>query len=327
MRELDIVVVGYNVRDFIKPCLESIFSCGDKVSFKCYYVDDGSKDATADLVENSFPQVEVIRNKENMGWGAACNRGMEKGDSDFILLVNSDVTINKDALDAPVEYFRKNPDVGAIGGRIYLPDGRLQKECMCRAFPTLLSEFISLTVLDRVFKTNRFFGQYKMLYLDYDKEVEVDQPSGTYLAIRRKAIDDIGFLDERYRFYYDDADWSYRLKKRGWRQMFIPDGSVIHYGTPHGGKTISQMGYEVITRRVTNKLYFFRKNYGRLGYYLLRPIVFIEVLAKLFVFLVYYVTKQGKEKSMALRNIKAFSKAIEICLRPLPDYYRMQENE
>ncbi len=263
----------------MEKCLNSIYQREHKTSFKVYYVDNGSTDGTAGYVKEYFPQVELILNERNLGFAPANNQAIARGKGKYVLLLNSDAELLDDAIDNGVAYLDTHPEVGIVGARVLNPDGTLQKGCMCRTFPTLMTEFIALCGLDRLLPRSKFFGRYKMSYFDFKTAIEVDQAGGPYILARREIFDKVGLLDEGYGAYYEDVDWCYKASKKGWKGIYLPDVRIIHYG----GQTYSSFGPQIVAKRIRSKMRFFKKNYGALSFFILRVFIFFELLIKILV--------------------------------------------
>jgi len=172
--------------------------------------------------------VNVIENKENVGFAKANNQAIAKCTGDYILLLNPDTLILQNAVEKMVDFMDRNPTVGICGCKVLNKDGTLQLACR-RSIPTPNVAFFRLTGLSKLFPHSKIMAKYNLTYLDPDKPHEVDAVSGAFLMIRRKVIDDIGKLDERFFMYGEELDWCLRAKKAGWTVMYYSDAEIIHY--------------------------------------------------------------------------------------------------
>jgi GT2 family glycosyltransferase len=135
------------------------------------------------------------------------------------------------------------------------PDGSPQRSV--RGFPTPASVAVEALGLSRIFPGARRLSAYRMPWFDYDQEAEVDQPMGTFLLIPRKTLDDVGLLDERFPIFFNEVDWCYRARRKGWKIVYWPGIEVVHYGGGSTKQVRAKMAWE--SRR--GLLDFYRKHY------------------------------------------------------------------
>ena len=136
--------------------------------------------------------------------------------------------MQEDTLHVMVDLMDRHMEVGAAGCKILNPDGSLQLACR-RSIPTPMSAFFKLTGLSRIFPKSRRIGAYNMTYLDPDVMADVDAVSGSFMFVRREAIDQVGLLDETFFMYGEDLDWLYRMRQIGWRVCYVPATRIVHY--------------------------------------------------------------------------------------------------
>ena len=261
MADISIIIISWNVEKLLKECLTSIFSNQEDLRLEVYVVDNASKDNSCAMVSKEFPQVNLIRNKGNMGFTKANNQAIKAASGKYIFLLNPDTVILPGALKQMQLFMENNPKCGALGPKLLNPDGTLQLSC--RSFPTLGSQFITTFYLDILFPKSRIFGKYLMSYWAHDSISEVDQPMGAALFIRKEALVQAGLFDENIFILFDEVELCYRIKKAGWKIFFLPQAQIIH----HGGQSFKQwkgirksLGGSYIWRKSRN--YFFRKHYG-----------------------------------------------------------------
>ena len=240
--KLSIIIVNFNTKDLLKNCLDSIFKGLKKsvVSFEVLVVDNASTDESVEMVKNRFPKIKLIKNKENLGFSKANNKGVKIAKGECILLLNPDTIIPKETLPFMVDFMDKNKDVGIATCRVELPSGELDDACH-RGFPTPWNAFCHFLGLGRLFPQSKFFNGYHLGYQNMDEIHEVDACVGAFLLIRRRAGEEVGWLDEDYFWYGEDLDFCFRIKKGGWKIIFVPKVKIIHYkGAASGIKNHSQ---------------------------------------------------------------------------------------
>jgi GT2 family glycosyltransferase len=190
-------------------------------------VDNASSDGTPDVVEREFPAVKLIRNRENLGFARGNNIGVKESTGKYVSLINSDVVASQGCLDQLLEYMEHHPDIGVLGPKMIMPDGSVGASCM--SFPTVANWFWRALALDTIFKRSRRFGAYLMTYFPYDRLADVEVLTGWFWVIRREAMEQVGLLDERFFMYGEDIDWCKRFHSAGWRVVFFPRATAIHY--------------------------------------------------------------------------------------------------
>lgn len=235
--DLGIVILNWNTRDLLRECLKTVFA-SEGVTMRVVVVDNASDDGSAAMVRAEFPQAELIVNADNIGYPAGNNIGLRhlgyrgSGAVDanaprYALLLNPDTEVPPSAFADMVAFMDANPQVGAAGPKLILPDGSLDKACR-RSFPTPEVALYHFAGLGRRFPHSPRFARYNMTYLDPDREAEVDSVVGAYMQIRREAIQATGLLDEIFFMYGEDLDWAFRIKRAGWTIVYHPQVVVRH---------------------------------------------------------------------------------------------------
>lgn len=219
-------------------------------------VDNGSTDGTLEMLRRNYPHVRLIANEQNVGFARANNQGLAMSRGQYVLLLNSDAFLRGPALARLVRFMETHPEAGAAGPRLYYDDGTPQRSCW--SFPTLATEFYGALGLDKLFSRSQTFGRYKMTYWDMQDMREVDVVMGACLIIRREAVEQIGYLDERFFMYSEEVDWCYRLRQAGWRVYFVPDAEATHLW----GGTSRVLPVQTLVQLYRSRLLFFRKHYG-----------------------------------------------------------------
>ncbi len=301
--DVSIIIVNWNTKDFLRDCLKSIYENTKNLDYEIFVVDNASGDGSAKMVEEEFPKVKSIKNKENVGFAKANNQVIKESKGKYILLLNPDTIVSTHAIKKMVEFMEDHPDVGVLGPKLLNPDSTLQPSC--RSFPTLLTAFFEETLLNRLFPKNRIIGKYKMGYWKHSDIREVDQPMGSALMVRREAVDEVGLLDEQFYMYYEEVDWCYRIKKRGWKICFIPQAQIIH----HGGAATNKNKSKSLVETYRSMYKFFRKHYGRLSIVLLKSLVMIGLTLKMFILLVLHLTDRKSREDTRLK-LKAMSAVL-----------------
>jgi GT2 family glycosyltransferase len=226
--DVSFVIVSWNARQHLQKCLRSIANTCTGVSHEVIVVDNASSDASLEMVRAEFPDVRVIANTDNVGYGTANNQGTDVAQGRYFALVNSDIEVFAGTLQRLVAFMDANPDVGVLGPRVLNADGTLQPSC--RTFPSLRSWLFRALALDTTFPRSPWFGDQFMTNWSYGEVRDVDILSGCFWLIRRSAHEQVGGLDTRFFMYAEDMDLCLRHRQAGWRVTFLPDAEIIHYG-------------------------------------------------------------------------------------------------
>jgi hypothetical protein len=234
--KLSIIIVNYNSKLQILPCLKSISDIVQKKECEVFVVDNDSTDNSVSAIREFAPWVKIIENKENLGFAKANNQAIRLAQGKYVLLLNPDTEIINSAIEKTIKFIENEPKVDAVTCRVELEGGNMEPACH-RGFPTPWASFCYFTKIDRLFPKSKLLGQYHQTYKNLSEPHEIDCSSGCFYLIRHSTIDRIGLMDEAYFLYGEDVDWSYRIKQAGGKIYFYPDAKIIHYkGTSSGIK-------------------------------------------------------------------------------------------
>ena len=223
------LIVSNDVKPQLLQCLRAFYSTAD-VPVEAIVVDNASSDGSAAAVTDEFPQATVLRESQNLGYGGAANKGLERVRGRFILLLNPDVTVDPQAVGRLADFLLTRQDAGAVGPRILMPDGTLDPESR-RSFPVPRSLFYRTVALSRMFPNSPRFGSHNMGHVDESEVHEIDAGTAACLMLRTAAIDRIGFFDPRYFMSGEDIDLCYRMKMGGWKVFYLPNATAVRHET------------------------------------------------------------------------------------------------
>ncbi len=275
--DLSICIVTYQARDYLQACLRSIVAHTRGVNFEVVVVDNGSTDGTAELLRQDFTGVTLIKNVENRGFTHPANQAMQAAQGDYVLLLNPDTLIYDDAFTLLVGFLQADPQVGIAGPKVLNPDGSLQKPCRrSEARPwDVITYFLGLA--ERFPHDKRFSG-YIMGYLDEDTSHEVQGVSGSCMLIRRAVLDQVGYFDERFFAYQEDADYCLRARKAGWKVYYFPQARVTHFGGQGGSRV---QPYRSIWAWHKSYYLYYRKHFARDYFFVFNGFFYGAMLMKL----------------------------------------------
>lgn len=226
---LSICIVSYQTHHYLNHCLDSIYQASLQRPFEIIVADNGSWDGTSEFLRNEFPQVQLIQNPQNLGYTAAMNQALRLAQGNYLIQLNPDTEVHPAAFDLLADFLDAHPEVGICGPKVLNPDGSLQRSCR-RGESTPLAVIAHFTALDRLFPNNPKLAQYWMSHRNEDEIHEVAGVSGSCMMIRREVVKQIGYLDERFFAYQEDADFCFRARQAGWKVMYVPTAKILHYG-------------------------------------------------------------------------------------------------
>jgi hypothetical protein len=258
MPELSVVVLSWNTRELLLACLAALYAETPRHAREVIVVDNGSADGSAEAVAARFPQVLLLRNRENRLYAAGNNQGVAAASGRFVCTLNSDTEVRPGALDQLVDFLLANRDYGAVAPRLVDPDGTVQRAC--QRFPTLLSALCFDSWWGTWWPGSRVQDRYLMRDFDHLQSRDVPQPPGACFCMATAEWRALGGLDEELSLFYNDVDLSRRLWQAGRRIRYLATAEVMHH---RGASTRNFARMLVLWHR--NRLAYYRKHHGRLA--------------------------------------------------------------
>src|SRR5579872_5763101 len=258
--DISIIIVNYNVREFLRGALESVrrsLAFG-RLTGEVFVVDNASRDGSAEMVRQEFPEVKLNALNENLGFGKANNLAMRQATGEYLLILNPDTILGEDTLLVMVDFMKSHPKAGVSGCKLLNADGSFQISCR-RGFPTPWASFTKLFGLSTFFPNSPRFAQYNLTYLPVDQTYEIDALAGAFMLLSREAFEKTAGFDEDYFMYGEDIDLCYRIKKAGLGVFYVHSTSTIHF---KGESTRRSVLNEVRVFYEAMRI-FVAKHYGR----------------------------------------------------------------
>lgn len=282
--KLSVIIVNYNVKYYLDQCIRSVLrafevmkkasssdsSVNEEVA-EIIVVDNHSADGSVDYLEKRYPQmlypmVRFVRSAHNLGFARANNIAIRQSRGEYVLLLNPDTIVGEDALKASVDFMDAHEDAGAVGVRMLGAQGKRAMESR-RGLPTPMVSFFKMLGFCNRWPHHRLFGKYYMGYLPWDEPCQIEVVSGAYCMLRRKALDEVGLLDEDFFMYGEDIDLSYRVLKGGYHNYYLPV-DILHYK----GESTQKSSFRYVHVFYEAMLIFFRKHYSGMTFLLSLPI-------------------------------------------------------
>jgi GT2 family glycosyltransferase len=277
--ELSVIIVSFNVKDFLRQCLNSVRSASEKTECEIFVVDNNSADGSAEMVKIEFPDVKLMANQDNNGFSVANNQAIKKAAGRFLLLLNPDTIVEKDTFLKCINFMNTHPDAGALGVRMINGEGKFLPESK-RAFPTPRTAFFKTFGLSYLFPGSPVINRYYLPQINIMETSLTEVISGAYMFLRREAINKSGLLDEDFFMYGEDIDLSYRLLQTGYHNYYFPDAEIIHFK----GRSTDSNGYKDVLHFYEAMRIYIRKRsaagiYGSFRFLLIAATRLRELLA------------------------------------------------
>jgi GT2 family glycosyltransferase len=233
--DVSIIIVSYNTADLTLACLASL-QTPDDLEKEIFVVDNASQDNSVARIRERFPQVTVIDNAQNRGFGQANNQALPHCRGRYIIFLNPDTAIAKNTLQKAFLYMDKNPSTGLAGAKILNPDGSLQPSVSYR------------------YPGEKFAGSELQGLAG-----SIACVMGAFMIARRELIDELGGFDEDFFLYGEDQDLAWRIREKGFSIGYIEDAIVFHWG---GQSEVQTPPVALFEKKLKAEYLFYTKHYS-----------------------------------------------------------------
>ncbi len=292
--DLSIIIVNYNTEKLLGECLNSVYENIEGLDFEVFVVDNNSSDNSVAMIKDKFPQVQIIENKRNVGFAGANNQAIKKATGNYVFLLNPDTIVLTNNIKGIIDFMENDDSVGCCGPMVLNKDLTIQRQCK-RGFPTPWTTLTYITGFWRVFSKfswgKKMFGGYFLLNKSDDKKCEVDQISGSAMIVRKKTIESVGLLDEKYVMYWEDSDWCFRIKNAGYKIYYYPDVKIIHYGGQGGSQLHARKNLYHFHR---GSYLFYKKHLSSKYFFLINIIYYIAIFSSFLIKSILNLFKKEK---------------------------------
>ncbi len=226
--KLSVILVNYNVCDYIELALRALIKASESLDVEFILVDNASTDDSKTHLPSLFPQVQFIWLEQNIGFSSANNLALKHVTGSHVLFINPDTMLAENALTECLDQFKHHPETAAVG--IYMIDGNghYLPESK-RGFPDPITSFFKLSGISRFFPKSSVVSRYYLGHLPIDRTASVDVLSGAYMLVSKKMLDRVGGFDEKFFMYGEDIDLSIRVKKTGFKNIYLSSARMLHF--------------------------------------------------------------------------------------------------
>jgi len=264
--EISFIIVNWNTKDLLRGCLDSIAKTVGSLSYEIIVVDNASSDGSADMLAQEYPSVRLIANSENRGFGAANNQGFAVMKGKYALLINTDAVLTEGAVDKLWRFAEANPRAAIVCGQLLNADG--SKQNSVAAFPTLLTLCLNTSLMEYLFP-----GRYPSKRYNHREPLEVESAIGACMMVRKQALTEVSYFDERYFFFFEETDLAFAMKRAGWSVYQVPDARIYHFqGGSIGHNARSRIEF------YRSRYQFLRKWHGTAYYHAAIAVIFLRLL-------------------------------------------------
>lgn len=256
---VDIVIINWNSGDYLHQCIDSIF-IEENISLigTVFVIDNNSSDKSLKKI-TSYEKIEIIRNKENLGFAAGCNQGFKKCNSEYVLLLNPDAQLKQCTLTDCKAFLESNSQVDILGCQLINEEGEVGPSCS--RFPSPSGFLKDALGLPKLFP-KIFIPGILMTDFDHKQGHFVDQVMGAFMFMRTSIFQKVGYFDEQFFVYFEEVDFSKRLADMGGKSYFNSNIKAIHIGE---GTTKSVKAFRLYLS-LQSRLKYARKHFSKMGY-------------------------------------------------------------
>jgi hypothetical protein len=247
---VSIIIVNFNGGEVLLGCLESLEKSSPSIAHEVIVVDNCSTDGSPDLVEQRFPNLLLIRQLQNRGFGAGNNVGARFAKGEFLFLLNPDTILSEDILPHLIEIMQQDATVGIVGPKLLNTDGSLQIS---------VSPALSIAGEYQARKQAKSYQGLRnktLISQKFNDIQEVDIVVGAAFFIRKALFDSIGCFDENFFIYFEESDLCRRVQDNGWKIIYTPKVSLIHLK----GYSYQQIPNTITVEYRRSQIYYYQKH-------------------------------------------------------------------
>ena len=227
MIDVSIIFVSYNTKELTLAAIDSVYTQTQNLSYEIFVVDNNSQDNSAQAISEKYPNIKVIKNEKNLGFGAANNIAIKQAQGKYVFFLNTDTLLLNNAIKILFDFLEKpeNQKIGCCGGNLYDINGN--KNASYGTFMTPIAKFV------KTFKLRYFFPEvHEKMHSDktnkFDETKQVEFIWGADLLIRKELLDKYGAFDEKFFLYYEEVELQKRLLNAGYSAFIVPEAKIMH---------------------------------------------------------------------------------------------------
>ncbi len=257
--DLSIVIITWKMRDLLQKCLTTIYQYTSEIKFEIILIDNNSQDGTVEMIENSFPQIQLIKNEVNRGVAPARNQGLKLALGKYILILDADMELIENSILSLFKFMERTPSCGIVGAK--LVDSYKNLQYSCKRFPSFFALVFRRLENFSLIENSKTLSRHMMKEWDHKSIKEVDYLIGACQFFRKEVIDKIGFYDDKIFYGPEDIDFCLRVWNGGWKVCYFPLTQIIH----HEQRITKNNFFSAITfKHLLGIIYIYLKYKGRI---------------------------------------------------------------
>jgi len=257
--DVSVIIVSYNSEHLLPRTLAALQAGCGQLRLQVVVVDNASRDRSVELLKRDFPNVELIENTTNLGFGRANNQAISRARGRYVLLLNPDAFVSPDALPRTIDFMDDHPRTGVLGVKLVDENGRVQPSCFY--FPTPWNVFVRMSQLDDL------IGAPSFVERDTASLRACDWVPGCFYLIRYEVIKTVGLFDPRYFLYFEEIDHCRSLRTLGWEVIYYPFVQVVHIGGESAKLSANDLegNQRALALLAESEFLYYRKHHGISG--------------------------------------------------------------
>lgn len=310
--DLVISIGSLGNHEVLAQCLRTVFDedCAG-FGYEVWVVFNGHDERPlVEMLERDFPAVRLFVSRGGpLGYCRTQNVVLERARSRYVLILDDDTLVPKGTLSGMVRFMDEHPDAGMAGCETRNADGSYQRTFGLA--PSLRTE------LATALGPEGYWPDW--LYRDVSHVRDVEWLNGSFMLVRRQTVDDVGVLDEHYYTYVCEPDWAFRMRRAGWRVVYVPDFHIVHWGGEHSiNNKLTATNHVNLVRYHVNRIYFFRKHYGIAARIAHRFLMLFGCLLRSGLYAIHIVTKPERRPA-CIAKLRAFVWVFRLAFSAQPD--------
>lgn len=224
--DVSVVIVNYNTEKLLVDCIRSIYEKTKDIDYEIIVSDNNSSDNSINVIKSEFPNLKIVQNSENLGFGKANNEGFKIAQGKYLFCLNPDTLLVNNAIKILYDFMEQNPLSGAAGGNLF-------DKNMNWVHSFGYGDDIKSLLLRKTFLKFFYWKEYKKIK-SYEKNIdrtkinEVNHITGADLMLRKSVIDEVGGFCDKFFMYFEETELEFRIKNKGYKLYFVPDAKIIH---------------------------------------------------------------------------------------------------
>ncbi len=226
-KQLSIIVTHHQTPELLYLCVKSIKDAVKNINYEIFVADSEAKEETEKLILEKWPEIKYIPFKKNLGYSKIINNTLKNPLGEYILIINADIIVLDNAISEMLKFMKQNSEVGIIAPQLLDFTNNIQPSCFSK--PTIETILARRTFFGKTKWGRKVLNKFTIANWDKKSMREVDWTQGSAIMIRKKALNKVGLLDERFFMYFEDTDWCRRFWQNGYKVIYLPRAKMAHY--------------------------------------------------------------------------------------------------